>query len=314
MRRLLIEAAKIAVSAGLIWLAFSKIDAAGAFALLRRIDPLAVAAAIALLAFQLFVAGVRLYRLLALVRSPVGLLAAVDAVFVGVFFSQTFISFIGGDAMRVWRLMSSGVPASSGFKAVLFDRAAGFFVLIALIVLGLPLLFNVMKDPVLRSGVLAAVFLGLLGTLVFLLLNRLPMALRRWRLFRLVAESSDLALSISARLPEISYLLALSLAMQIINVVAVFAIAGGLGVNARLLDLLVLVPPVLLLAMLPISFAGWGVREGAMVVSLGLVGITAEQSIALSICFGLSATLVGLPGGLIWLAARAKKIGPRAGH
>ncbi|MBI2316277.1 MAG: hypothetical protein HYU75_04450 [Betaproteobacteria bacterium] len=51
-----------------------------------------------------------------------------------------------------------------------------------------------------------------------------------------------------------------------------------------------------------------------MVVSLGLVGITAEQSIALSICFGLSATLVGLPGGLIWLAARGKKIGPRAGH
>lgn len=308
MRLLLIETAKFAVSAGLIWIAFSKIDAASAFALLRSIDPRVVAGVIALLVLQLLVAGVRLWRLLELVRSPVALLKAVDAVFVGVFFSQTFISFIGGDAMRVWRLMRAGVPASSGFKAVLFDRAAGFFVLIALIVLGLPLLFEVMKDPVMRTSVLAAVILGLLGTLVFLFLSRLPRALRRWRVFRIVAESSDLALSISARLGDISYLLGLSLLMQLVNVIAIFVIAGGLGVNARFLDFVVLVPPVMLLAMLPISLAGWGVREGAMAVSLGLVGISAEQSIAMSICFGLSATLVGLPGGLIWLAARGKKM------
>lgn len=307
MRRLLIETAKIAISAGLIWAAFSRIDAASAFALLRSIDAGVVVAAIALLAFQLFVAGARLRHLLKLIRSPIGLLKAVDTIFVGVFFSQTLISFIGGDAMRVWRLMSSGVPVSSAFKAVLFDRVTGFFILIAMIVAGLPVLFGVMTDTAMRTSVVAAVLLGVFATLVFLFMNRLPVALRRWRIFRIAAEISDVALSISGRLADISYLLGLSLVMQIVNVVTLLVIAGGLGVDARFLDLLVLVPPVMLLAMLPISFAGWGVREGAMAVSLGLVGIGAEHSVAMSICFGLCATVVGLPGGLIWLAARRKE-------
>lgn len=307
MRRLLIETAKIAISAGLIWAAFSRIDAASAFALLRSIDAGVVVAAIALLAFQLFVAGVRLRHLLRLIGSPIGLLKAVDTIFVGVFFSQTLISFIGGDAMRVWRLMSSGVAVSSAFKAVLFDRVTGFFILIAMIVAGLPLLFGVMTDTAMRASVVAAVLLGVFATLVFLFMNRLPVALRRWRIFRIAAEISDVALSISGRPADISYLLGLSLVMQIVNVITLLVIAGGLGVDARFVDLLVLVPPVMLLAMLPISFAGWGVREGAMAVSLGLVGIGAEQSVAMSICFGLSATAVGLPGGLIWLAARRKE-------
>lgn len=304
MRRILVIVAKLAISAALIAFAFSKIDAASAFALLRSIHPAVVAGAIATLVLQQIAAGFRLHRLLGLVHAPIGVIAAIDAVFVGVFFSQTFISFIGGDAMRVWRVVTSRVPVASAFKAVLFDRVAGFVALIALIVLGLPLLFGVMADPAMRVSVLVAVALGLAGTLVFLFMNRLPAALRRWRVFRIASDISSLALSILRRPLDVSTVLALSLFIQVLNVVAVFVIATGLGVQARFLDFLVLVPPVMLLAMLPISFAGWGVREGAMAVALSLVGIGAEQSVAMSVCFGLSLIAIGLPGGVIWFVAR----------
>ncbi len=42
-----------------------------------------------------------------------------------------------------------------------------------------------------------------------------------------------------------------------------------------------LVPPVMLITMLPISIAGWGVRESALVAGFGLVGIGAGDALAL---------------------------------
>jgi hypothetical protein len=52
--------------------------------------------------------------------------------------------------------------------------------------------------------------------------------------------------------------------------------------------------------MLPISFAGWGVRELGMVTAFGFVGVPAGQAGALSIAFGLVVLASALPGGLLW--------------
>jgi uncharacterized membrane protein YbhN (UPF0104 family) len=65
----------------------------------------------------------------------------------------------------------------------------------------------------------------------------------------------------------------------------------------------VLVPPAVLVATLPISIAGWGAREVAMVKLFGLIGVPASQAVALSVLFGLSTVLIALPGGLFWLLA-----------
>jgi uncharacterized membrane protein YbhN (UPF0104 family) len=58
--------------------------------------------------------------------------------------------------------------------------------------------------------------------------------------------------------------------------------------------------------MLPISIAGWGIREGAMVAALSVIKIPSHQSLALSICFGLCLVFVSLPGGVIWFLSRNK--------
>ena len=55
---------------------------------------------------------------------------------------------------------------------------------------------------------------------------------------------------------------------------------------------------------IPISIAGWGVREGVMVVLLGLIGISSESALALSILYGIILTIVGLMGGIFWLFER----------
>lgn len=303
VRTALTIAVKLAISVALIWYAFGTIDAARAFGLLRSLHPGFIAAALGILALQQFFGGLRLHRLLRAIQTPVSVVAAVDAVFVGLFFGTTFVSFISGDAMRVWRIARVRVPVASAFQAVFFDRVFGFVALIAMIGMGFPILLRITEDRALLLSVLAAVLLGVLGTLVFLLMHRVPRALLRWRVVSFASNASSAALSIVTRPGEVLYLLGVSVVLQVLNVMGMFVIGAGLGVEARLIDLMVVVPPVMLLSMLPVSFAGWGVRESAMVVVLGLLGVGAEQSVAVSICFGLCMMAVGLPGGIIWFVA-----------
>ena len=63
-------------------------------------------------------------------------------------------------------------------------------------------------------------------------------------------------------------------------------------------------PLVLLISTIPVSIAGWGVREAAMVTAFSTVGIEATDSLLVSIAFGLSLTVMSLPGGVVWLASR----------
>lgn len=303
----MINAARLAGSVGLIWFAFSRIDTARAFELLGAIPPGIIAAVIAVLAVQLFVAAIRVHRLLALNRTPVSLALATDSVFVGVFFSQTLISFIGGDAMRVWRFGTAGVGLADAFKVVLLDRIIGFAGLIALIAIGAPVLFVMVSAPAMRASIALTLVLGLGGLCAVYLFDWLPESLLRWRAAQVVAGVSALARSILRNGVDIAFLVGLSVLVHVTSVVAIYLIALGLHSPIGFLELLVLVPPVMLLAMLPISASGWGVREGAMAAALGLVGVSAEQSIAMSVCLGISLIVVGLPGCMTWLLARKTK-------
>jgi hypothetical protein len=82
----------------------------------------------------------------------------------------------------------------------------------------------------------------------------------------------------------------------------VWALARGLDMPVSVLDCLVLVPPVFLLTTLPISVAGWGVREAAMVSAFGFIGIAQSSSLVLSIVFGILNMITALPGGIAFLS------------
>src|SRR3954465_296445 len=65
-----------------------------------------------------------------------------------------------------------------------------------------------------------------------------------------------------------------------------------------------LVPAIMEIAMLPISLAGWGVREGAAVVAFGALGLPADYALGASVAFGLTVAAVSMLGGILWLVDR----------
>jgi hypothetical protein len=87
-----------------------------------------------------------------------------------------------------------------------------------------------------------------------------------------------------------------------LTILAFKLVADGVGSFLSLGSWTVIVPPVTLVQLLPVSLAGWGVREMALVVMLASFGVPAEAALATSLLLGLCLIIDGLPGGLIWVA------------
>jgi hypothetical protein len=72
------------------------------------------------------------------------------------------------------------------------------------------------------------------------------------------------------------------------------------------LDALLLVLPVMLIVTIPISIAGWGVRESALVLAFSYAGLPESDGLLVSVLMGGAMFAVGILGGLVWLVGSDK--------
>ena len=67
-----------------------------------------------------------------------------------------------------------------------------------------------------------------------------------------------------------------------------------------------LVPAIMEIAMLPISLAGWGLREATMGLAFGYAGLMVSEGVNVSLLFGAVYFLVGILGALVWILSSEK--------
>ena len=278
---------KIGVSAALIGWLWSRFDAGPVLDAIEAMDVALVAAVFTLLLLHGVAGGWRWWAILRRQGGAPGFSSILRLFFIGMFFNQTLSMTIGGDAARVVLMRKTGTAVSS----IVLERAAELLALIALIPFALllaPSAAPVAGLAVLAAGLVAVIALG----------PRLRDARWLWAAAagRLLGDARAILLT-PAGLP----ILAMSLAIHMGGGLAVYGLAMASGAELDLLVCLTLVPPVLLLATLPISFGGWGVREAALIGLLGPFGIDAGQALGISITLGLLVMAVGLPGGVLWL-------------
>ncbi len=71
-------------------------------------------------------------------------------------------------------------------------------------------------------------------------------------------------------------------------------------------QLLFLMPPVLLISSVPVSIAGWGVRESSMIVAFAYAGLAQSDGLTLSLLFGAASFFVGTVGGIVWIVSKLR--------
>jgi hypothetical protein len=94
---------------------------------------------------------------------------------------------------------------------------------------------------------------------------------------------------------------ALALLIQFLCITAVICIAAALGVALGYGDATGIVATATLLASVPVSINGWGIREGAFAAGFALVGVPMADGVLISIVYGVGIMLAVSPGAVLWL-------------
>lgn len=294
-------ALKIAISLALIAIVVRAFDVRGVGSHFAKVDATTLLAAIAI---ALSIALLHTARWIVVIRAgagrQLGFKSALRLVLIGHFFNQALPSSVGGDAVRVWCAWRAGLGFAAAANTVIIDRAMTLVSLLLLTVAGLPWLFAIIADPVPRWALSSVIVAGLAGYAAFLALTSLPQFLTRWRVVRAVLGLAGLARKVSLDPRYALPVIALSMVSFVGFAFIVFVLAEAMQLGVTVRDCVLLVPPVILVTVVPISIAGWGVREGAMVVAFAFIHVPPSAAFAVSVLFGLTLAVASLPGAVLW--------------
>ena len=221
--------------------------------------------------------------------------------YLSIFLNQVLPGGIAGDVTRAWRQARSRdhLREASGpaVRAVVFERLSAQVVMTTVAVLSLLFLpvtvgrnsGSVMVGAgLLSAGIVVAVFVWVhrqssVGSLTG----------------RVIAEVGAAHLSPSAFTAQLISAIIVVSTYLITYLVA----AKAVGVETPPLVLLPLVGPVLMSMLIPVTVAGWGLREGVAAILWGAVGLAVGDGVVVSVAYGLLVLLGSLPGAGLLLAS-----------
>ncbi len=303
MSKFLAVVLKAAISLALLAFAVSKVDLAMLGGRLAQIEPGWLVAAVAIVGFQALLAALRWQVIARTCGASISRLRCLKFVLIAGLFNQALPSTVGGDAARIWLLAREGAGWARATYSVLIDRVVGLLMLALLVLACLPWSFDLIRNPAGRAALLLIGLACVAGPAVFLTLGvRHWPLLERWGLTRHLSEASRLAGSLM-RSRAGGLAAALSIAIHLGTIAAAWLSAKSVAVPFDLLHALLLIPPVLLIATVPISIAGWGLRESAMVMAFAYAGLAEGDGLLVSVLLGTAMFAVGIAGGLVWLAS-----------
>jgi len=256
-----------------------------------------LAAGVACFVLAIALSTVRWQRVLEAMDVPSRFVSLFNTYLACQFVSAFLPSSIGGDAVRVTRLSSQrGGPeapeAPDAFASVVLDRMSGWLILPLLCLAGM------LVNPALRHQGRSSRIAFTLSIVVAAsprfggrLAGRRGVA----RFFGAVHEGID---HLRHRPMVIAQVLAAALVYQLAVITAALLASHALGIHIGPTALLAFLPAVAIVQVLPISFGGLGVREGALVLFLKPLGVPTSQAVALGLllyAMQLISSLLGAP-------------------
>jgi uncharacterized membrane protein YbhN (UPF0104 family) len=291
---------KFAISAGLIALVCRHIDGSTLAASFAGQNPLWIGGTALIGLLQIGLLTLRWQQILRALGAESGLGSALAVTYMGCFFGSFLLGPTGSDIARAVLAPPRRLGRTGIVHSVLFERLAS--------VAGLGLAaapFVMFEKGPLTSGPLLVIALAMVPLPVVAMVGIAWLARifagREGTIFVALREFDQSRRQLCRAWPRFAAAVAMATAGQVLVAGEAWCLAQAQHLDVSFLDFALLMPPVMLLVALPISAGGWGVREGAMVAALALVGVGSAPALLLSVELGLLTTLVSLPGGAIWL-------------
>lgn len=306
MRKALSVLAKATVSGLLLYFALRSVDIGTIIGRLSRLEWSWIILGLVLLFVQVIVLALRWELLIQRCGFNLGFKHALRFTMIAGFFNQTLPSSVGGDAVRIWLVAKQSNWRAAAYS-VLLDRVVGTVALAILVVVCLPWTLALVRNPVGRAALLIIGLGCIAAGVAFVSLGweRL-LILQRWSLTRHLAAAATVALTILNSPRTLGAMFGLSVIVHLLTALIAWSAAQSINADLPLLYSVFLVLPVVLLTVIPISIAGWGLREGAMVAAFGYAGLPASDGLMVSLMFGASYLILGAAGGLVWVLTTAR--------
>ncbi len=316
MKTILGTLAKLSVTAALLWWIISRYDMgpileADLTLLLLAVGIFVLSNLVGALQWKLLLHGQN-------ISFPYG--RAVKLYFIGLFFNNFLPGALGGDVVKIYSISRVEKRGREGLAATFVDRFAGFF-LLALFALGGSGWLLATGAAAVKQDIVNYIFLvfGVFILATAVLFSRrvssliYDVILGRYKTFAPMAKFRESHEYFHAYRKQHSLafkVFLLSLAIQLMRIAVHFFCALSIGFEIGFIYFLIFVPLIALVAIVPVSFGGVGVRESigpplfTSVASIAAIAGAADLAAVTQLLATLVGILVGLIGGAVFVATR----------
>jgi hypothetical protein len=344
-RKRLLDLAKVIVSLILIFLLLREIGLQETLEKLLQVHPGYLMAALVVALLGVVVRSYRWQVLLSALEIEVPLRQLIALYFIGFLFTNVLPTGFGGDPIRMYELSRYTHRTAESAGTVLADRFFGLIVLQALAVVALAFGYPLVEPWMIVFTVL--LFVGSLIAVWLLLNRRLWQSLgERLKPLASLGQNQGSVPSTSLRAePQtegsrhglrkilgrvrnlsmaeglkrfyeslhgynalaVGKTLSVSLVFNISLIAMNYLLGLSLGARVSIWHYFLFVPITSIVTMLPVSFAGLGVREGAYVFLFTQAGMPRETALSLSLLvYVVSIFTPGIIGGIIYVLKGAR--------
>ena len=312
MKKTLNGLLKLLVSAGLLYYLFSQSALDGFGDAFGATVPSLFALAVLFFVVSNGLGACQWFLLLRAQELPISLRQAAVFYWIGVFFNNVLLGNIGGDALRIYDVRRLTGETSGAAAATFMDRFIGLFSTCSLALAAWIAVGEVRGAGVVT--VLGPVWLGLVVLLAMGLSRRIGGFLERVitgvlpsRLAELIASFRRSIVVYRHRGPLLAGVWLVSLGVQFSRILVYWSAGLAVGLQVGLLYFVGFQPVAAIIAALPISIGGLGVRENILVELFATVGASESLSLAMSLLGYAAGIIASLVGGLAFVIRRVQR-------
>lgn len=292
-------AAETLISLGIIGFLSWRFDGTAAIELLARPIWGHLTLALALLTAQMFLHTAAWRALLSAAGVDIAYRPVLRITLVSLFFNQAVPASLGGVGARVFYAHRLGAPLRAAASSVIAERFLFLVALAGLSLATLPWLTELVGASFDTTHVrIIAVGIAVVIICAVAVIGYGRRRIRNRPDGRTAAVWQSL-LDISARPVQAAVAFVLLIFYHFLSFAAAFFFGLAYGLEADFATFAILIPHVLLIAAIPVSINGWGVREAAMIGLFSLAGFPETPVLAMSVGLGAGLLVTRMPFGLL---------------
>ena len=302
---------KLAISAGLVFILYRKVDFGEIFSLIGNINILWLLLLFGLLFFNTAISTLKWKILLLADDIHIPFKSLLSSYMIASFFNIFLPSNIGGDAYRIVDIAKQSSRPVHTFASVFIDRLSGF---LALAVMGFvfPLAGHGMLEnsrvlfvPLFVFVVITAMIWALYNQKIVYWGLRVTRLERIGRLKEMAEQFLDSVTAYKEKQGVLAKIMGVSFVFQFTVIVFVYLLSTAVGFDIPFIYFCMFVPLISLMEAIPASIYGVGFRDAGYVLFFSQVGHPREDALVMALLYVAVTLLYALIGGIVFVFKRS---------